>query len=330
MYEDLLTLLASRGLASLAATITPLAGGVSSDIYLVEDGDTRFVLKRALPKLRVKDEWLADVSRNQYEQAYIDYVAGFLPDAVPRILHRDPEHGFFTMEYLGDGFANWKKLMLGGVYDYGHADQAAKILGTIHKRSWNDPKVAERFDTTANFIQLRVDPYLYTTGARHPALKAMFDEEGQRLTETRRCLVHGDYSPKNILISPARMVVLDCEVAWFGDPAFDVAFLLNHLVLKSVLLATHPEPVIEMVHHAWANYQQALGKPLRLPLEPNVTRLLLMLMLARIDGKSPVEYLSETQRSFVRDFTTKLLPERPEFLSQVLVKWHRALDRFEG
>ncbi|MEX2214284.1 MAG: aminoglycoside phosphotransferase family protein [Phycisphaeraceae bacterium] len=330
MYPDLLTLLASRGLASLAATITPLAGGVSSDIYLVEDGDTRFVIKRALAKLRVKDEWLADVSRNRYEQEYIDYVAGFLPEAVPRILHRDIEHGFFTMEHLGKEFANWKALMLGGVYDYAHADLAATILGTIHKHSWNDAKVAARFDTTANFTQLRIDPYLYTTGARHLELKAMFDDEGQRLAATRICLVHGDYSPKNILISPARMVILDCEVAWFGDPAFDVAFLLNHLVLKSLLLGSHPEPVIEMVHHAWASYLKALAPPMRADLEPRVTKLLMMLMLARIDGKSPVEYLSDVQREFVRSFVTKLLPEQPTFLAQVLANWHRALDGFEG
>ena len=58
--------------------------------------------------------------------------------------------------------------------------------------------------------------------------------EAERLVTCRSVLVHGDFSPKNLLVSGDRLVIIDCEVAWYGDPAFDLAFLLNHLCLKAL------------------------------------------------------------------------------------------------
>ena len=325
-------LLQRKLIVSREATITPLSGGVSSDIFLVEDAalpgpDNRFVLKMALPKLRVKDDWFADVSRNRYEQDYIDYVGAFLPDAVPRILHRAPEHGFFTMEFLGGEFANWKSLLLAEALDIEDAKRAGEILGRIHSTSWDDPVARQKFDTGKNFYELRIEPYLVTTGQRHPQLQSLFDEEAKRLAATRLCLVHGDYSPKNILVSQERMVLLDCEVAWFGDPTFDIAFLLNHLMLKMLVSANHREPLAAMANAACSSYAiQLSGNRRGLALD-HVSRLILMLMLARIDGKSPVEYLRhEPQKQAVRDFVYHHLQTRAPHGSRIADVWGEHLQ----
>jgi len=361
---DLTAILLSRGLIqSPAATITPLAGGVSCDIYLIEDGATRFVLKRALPKLRVKDDWFADVNRNKHEQDYIDYVSAFLPGAVPRILHRAPElpgGGFFTMEYLGGEFANWKTLMLGGTHELWHAAEAGRILGTIHRTSWDDPVARERFATDKNFFDLRIESYILTTGRRHPALQPLFEAEAKRLAATKLCLVHGDYSPKNILVAsrsaptplppregpgegkapnaPApnpsanvsgerRMIVLDCEVAWFGDPVFDTAFLLNHLLLKMLLFRANPAPLRAMALSFWNTYQETLAPPRGQTLDRRTAHLLLMLMLARIDGKSPVEYLRDNdQKNLVRRFTAERLMGPPMTVAALIDDWSTTVD----
>ena len=133
---QLLELLRRTGVVTGSSPrLTPLSGGVSSEIYLVEDGGRKFVLKRALAKLRVPEDWFADVSRNRAEQAYLRYVGSFLPEAVPRILDGHPEHGFFTMEYLGGGFATWKLSLLAGEAQAGHARRTAQTLGEIHGRS---------------------------------------------------------------------------------------------------------------------------------------------------------------------------------------------------
>lgn len=267
------------------------------------------MVKQALPKLRVKDDWYADVSRNATEQAYIRYVAGFRPDAVPRILHSDAGAGFFAMEFLGEGYENWKAQMLAGRADRETARRAGALLGEVHRRSWGDARLLAEFDTTTNFHQLRTESYLLTTGQRHPGMRDLFEAEATRMEATRLCLVHGDFSPKNILVAADRIVLLDCEVAWFGEPAFDTAFLLNHLHLK----ALHQPPLcgafLGLVAEAWAAYRGALGADLLGDLDSRTARQLLMQMLARVDGKSPVEYLTEERkRDAVREFAGEHLP----------------------
>lgn len=324
--NELLHQLHGLGLiASADATVTPLTGGVSSDIALIDDGQRKLVVKQALEKLRVRDDWRADVSRNRHEQAYLDYVARFRPDAVPRIVHRDPSRGFFVMEYLDAGFVNWKASLLAGEADERVAARAGQVLGEIHAHSWGDDEARRTFDTLANFEQLRIDPYLRTTGARQPDLKAIFDAEAARLSRASVCLVHGDYSPKNLMVGDDRLVVLDCECAWFGDPAFDVAFLLNHLLLKALYHRGNAAVFIALARAAWRAYRNALGEEHAAEVERNLCPLLLMLMLARVDGKSPVEYLDDEQREVIRCFVATNLSRPLCSLDKLLSAWERAL-----
>jgi aminoglycoside phosphotransferase (APT) family kinase protein len=309
-----------------AVSVTPLRGGVSSDVYLIEDGENQFVLKRALPQLKVRDLWRADTSRNRHEFNYLKYVNGILPASVPVPFVLGPD--YFTMEYLGPEFKNWKQLLLKGDCQAEHARESARILATVHRKSMNDAAARRSFDTTANFHQLRTDPYLLTTGRRHPALRAYFEEEARRLESTRECLVHGDYSPKNILVRNGRIVVLDCEVAWYGDSAFDLAFLLNHLLLKSLYHMPRDPGFRELIDTAIAQYycERQLAEKLQCELDSRTAKLVLLLLLARIDGKSPVEYLTgENKREFVRSFVTAGLRANLATLSSLADNWFRSL-----
>jgi 5-methylthioribose kinase len=303
------------------AALTPLSGGVSSDIFLVQDGAARFVVKRALAKLRVQDDWFANVGRNATERAYLEWVSRFLPDAVPRLLAANADAGYFCMEFFGLDFANWKQLLFGGVCQPEHAAQAGKILGAIHRRTAGDAAVARRFATTEDFRQLRLEPYLLTTGARHADLREHFEREAGRLAATREALVHGDFSPKNILIATSRMVLLDCEVAWYGDPAFDVAFLLNHFFLKALHHAPVDHGLKKMAASFWRAYGAARKNGEARVIEQRLVPLLLMLLLARVDGKSPVEYLTEPKRQFIRDFVGYYLPSPPDDLAGLSEVW---------
>jgi aminoglycoside phosphotransferase (APT) family kinase protein len=304
--SGLLERLRSDGVVkSPAATLTPLTGGVSSEIYRVDDGADVFVVKRALAKLKVQQDWFADVGRNANEFRYLQYVSQFLPQAVPRPLRLSVEHGYFTMEYLGSGYANWKQQMLAGVCEEATAGQIGSMLGIIHKRSADDAEARDTFATLKDFEQLRIDPYLLATAKKHPDLAGLFHEEADRLRASRRVLTHGDFSPKNILVSKDRLVLVDCEVAWFGDAAFDVAFGLNHLLLKRLARPQHADQLRRMAQAFWTSYQKAAGSAGGS--ETEVARLLLMLMLARVDGKSPVEYLDEAQRRHVRTFAIRAL-----------------------
>ena len=157
-------------LISSSVEVSTLSGGVSSELLLVAHGDDKFVIKRALAKLKVKDDWFADVKRNRIEQQYLRYVTNFLPNAVPAILYSDDEHHFFCMEMLEKGLTNWKQLLLKKQIDIAYAKTAGKVMGTIHKKSAGDPIVEKDFDTLANFHELRIEPYLIKTGNLHPDL----------------------------------------------------------------------------------------------------------------------------------------------------------------
>ncbi len=305
------------------ARLIPLAGGVSSEICLVEDGATRFVVKRALPRLRVRDAWFADVSRNAVECAFLQRVGRMLPGAVPRVLFANPRAGYFAMEYLGEGFANWRTQLLEGVFAPAAARRAGQMLGRIHRQSTGDPDLRRTFDTTANFHQLRTAPYLLTTGERHPDLRAHFETEARRLEATRECLVHGDFSPKNLLLAADRLVLLDCEVAWYGDPAFDVAFFLNHLCLKRLYHAPHGGALRAMIREFLDGYRTEHPAAAS-EVESRAARLLPLLLLARVDGKSPVEYLVPSRAQFVREWVREQLVAQTDRLEALLEAWfHR-------
>jgi 5-methylthioribose kinase len=282
---------------------------VSSDIVLIESESAPIVVKTALEKLRVKDDWFADVSRNRVEQDFFDYAAPIIPAHVPRILGRGD--GWFAMEYLGE-IPNWKAKLITGEADESTARLAGHVLGRLHAASWLDDAARARFNTLPNFHALRIEPYLLKTAERVPEVASILRAEATRLAETQLALVHGDYSPKNLLVSPQRLIVLDAECAWFGDPAFDTAFMLTHLHLKALL---HPH-ASALVPAFWSAYSHACGHDHK----ERTVKLLLCLLLARVHGNSPVEYLSEVQKAQVTRFVLAHLPHPPS-LAALTASW---------
>ncbi|MEM3906702.1 MAG: phosphotransferase, partial [Nitrososphaerota archaeon] len=201
---------------------------------------------------------------------------------------------------------------------------AGEIIGEIHRNSWNDNLLLKQFDSTDLFVQLRIDPYLHTTGNKYPEFRDLFYNEGISLTRNRRCLVHGDYSPKNLMVNGGRMVMIDSEVAWYGDPTFDVAFLLNHLFLKSIYNHNLASNYIELAYAFVGSYTETLGESRVSEILPRLGRLLLMLMIARVDGKSPVEYLKrEDKKEAIRQFVLHNLMEdfSQDPITKISNKW---------
>jgi aminoglycoside phosphotransferase (APT) family kinase protein len=319
------TLRAAGLVTGRAPRLQPLPGGVSSDIVLVRDGSRRFVVKRALAKLKVRDDWFADPSRNGVERAYLEYAARVAPGAVPRVLAGDARAGWFAMEYFGAGHANWKHELLAGRARASPARRAGALLGKLHRSSWGDPVARARFATGRNFHALRVEPYLLTTAARVPAVRAILKTEAKRLAATALALVHGDFSPKNLLVTPRRVVLLDAEVAWFGDPAFDTAFLLTHLHLKALVHRRRPGPFLQLAAAFWTSYTAALAGHASKDLERRTVHLLLCLLLARVHGKSPAEYLTPPQRALVTAFAVRHLPRSPATLRSLAAAWQSAI-----
>ena len=313
----------SLAAASVSRRWTPLTGGVSSDIWRVDLDDGRSLcVKRALPQLKVAAEWMAPVSRNAFEWAWIRFAFDLLPDAVPQPLAHDETAGLFAMGFLDPAsHPVWKQQLLAGHVDPATAAAVGRTLGILHGASAHRADLAAAFDTGESFHALRLEPYLLATARRHPELSVRLAELVQHTAARHIALVHGDVSPKNILVGPNGPVLLDAECAWFGDPAFDVAFCLNHFLLKSAHLPLQARELMS-AFRKWADayWPHVEWEPVA-ALEARVTALLPGLTLARVDGKSPVEYLGERQRDAVRYAAVELLKDKPETLEQIAVRW---------
>ena len=295
--------------AHTALRCTPLAGGVSSDIYRVELPSATICVKRALPKLRVAADWRAPTERNRHEVAWMRAAGAIVPDAVPEILGQDPEEGAFAMRYLpAETHPTWKERLRDGHIDVGVAASVGDLLGRIHAETAGAPGIATRFANDAIFDAIRLEPYLAATGRVHRDLAVRLDALVNETRAHKHALIHGDFSPKNILVGPKGPVILDAECATFGDPAFDVAFVQNHLLLKGAWRPQWRRRYIDAFMALQRAYRAHAAWEPRADLNARTAALLPALMLARVDGKSPVEYLpDEKVKGDVRAFARELL-----------------------
>jgi aminoglycoside phosphotransferase (APT) family kinase protein len=326
--DRLAAVLAERGLleATGAPAFTRLTGGVSSDIWRIEQGGRSLVVKRALEKLRVAEDWRAPVTRNAAEAQWLAVVQGILPAVVPRVLYHDEAAGLFVMDYLPPGTTPvWKARLLAGEVDPAFAEAVGRTVGRIHAATSGQPELAQRFDNAAAFHALRIAPYLEASAARHPGLAATIGAVAAATAARRDCLIHGDVSPKNILVGPEGPIVLDAECATWGDPAFDLAFCLNHLLLKGVH-AGDPEPLRQSFVRLAEGYFAEAASLDGEAIEARAVALLPALFLARIDGKSPVEYITaDADRDLVRGAAARVLRTPPRRLADIAEDWTRTL-----
>lgn len=306
---------------------TPLAGGVSSDIYRVDAGGQTLCVKRALPKLKVAADWRAPVERSGYEAEWLRVAGSIVPRAVPRLLAEDPAERAFAMEWLPpERYPVWKLRLRDGASDAGTAARAGDVLGRLHAATAGDPDVAARFATDELFRSIRLDPYLIATGRAHPDLAARLAALAERTAATRRVLVHGDFSPKNLLIGPNGPVVLDAECAWYGDPAFDLAFVLNHLLLKGAWQPQWRSRYVELFAALVDAYRRHVSWEPWPAVEWRAATLLPALLLARVDGKSPVEYLTDDTTRAVRAFARRQIDAVPDTLHAIASQWREERD----
>ncbi|MBI3374637.1 MAG: aminoglycoside phosphotransferase family protein [Betaproteobacteria bacterium] len=323
----MLELLRAAGLAGAKEhpRAVPLAGGVSSDIWKVDLAQGPVCVKRALPRLRVAQLWEAPVERNRYERMWMETVGAIIPGATPGVLAHD-DTGFFAMEYLApERYPLWKTELAAGRADKIHASEVGDRLARIHAATAGNSAIAGRFATDAGFHAIRLEPYLVATARRHPALATRLLALAERTAATRLCLVHGDVSPKNLLIGPQGPVFLDAECAWYGDPAFDAAFCLNHLLLKCLWVPAARDAFLACFDAFSASYLAGADWEPRAALEARVASLLPGLLLARVDGKSPVEYLTgESDKARVRRVGSRLIEAQPSTLAQVRDAWLRS------
>jgi 5-methylthioribose kinase len=310
-HENARQYLTDRGFipAGSEPEIDALGWGISNVVMKVTLEDECFVFKQSLPKLRVKDDWPFDRRRIFIERDCMVYLGAMLPPGtVPCVRFSDDENYVFGMSCAPSDGVLWKQALMEGQIDCTVAERVGVLLSQTHNGTATNSWTQQRFSSNQNFIEGRVDPYHRTAAKANPDLAPVIEAEVQRMLGTRLTLVHGDYSPKNIFVYSDHIFLLDFEVAHLGDPAFDTAFCLNHLILKAIKFPERSGSYLAAAAHFWHVYAERLTPGPDPEIEATTIRELGCLLLARIDGKSKIEYITdEPTRAFVRDLAREVL-----------------------
>ncbi len=309
-----------------------LPGGVSSDILRIDlhgrSPDVSFCFKRALAKLKVAADWRAPVERNHAEAEWLRVVNELVPQAAPRLLGEDAQSGAFAMEYLAPTLHPvWKNQLRDGTIDTETAAAVARAIAAIHAGTAQRTNLAQRFANDHIFQPIRLEPYLLATAAHHPDCAARLNELAESTARNKLALVHGDLSPKNILVAVRGPILLDAECAWYGDPAFDLAFCLNHMLLKCLWRPQWRERYLACFDALASTYLARVTWEPRAAIEARVAHLLPGLFLGRVDGKSPAEYLTDAgDKERVRRVARRFLLDPTDLLENLREAWDSELD----
>ncbi len=292
-------------------TIRVLPGGVSNRTVWVERANGEaWVLKQALAKLRVKVDWFSDPNRIQREALGLRWLEKLAPPGtITPLVFEDPAQHLLAMLAVPRPHENWKSMLLAGRIESAHVRQFGELLGTIHRCAGQQrAEIAPVFDDRSYFESLRLEPYYAYTATRVPAAADFLHELIEETRRRRETLVHGDYSPKNILIHNGRLVLLDHEVIHWGEPAFDLGFSLTHFLSKAHHLPARRAAFADAARLYWETYRETAGAT---DVEPRAVRHTLGCLLGRVAGRSPLEYLNDAERARQRDAVVKLMKAPP-------------------
>jgi aminoglycoside phosphotransferase (APT) family kinase protein len=291
-----------------------LHGGVSNKTVLVRRNGDAWVLKQALSKLRVPVDWFSDPMRIHREASALRWLERLAPPgAVPRLVFEDFEDHVLCMEAVPEPHENWKEKLLAGRVERDDFARFGRLLGEIHVRSAQRlDELRPEFEGREFFESLRLEPYYLFTAEREPAaapfLRQLVDET-RTVTAT---FTHGDYSPKNVLIHEGRLKLLDFEVAHVGDPAFDIGFSLAHFLSKAHHLPAVRDELAACVAVYWDAYRESVADaPFVDGLEARAVRHSCACLLARVRGRSQLEYLSDAEKDRQAEIVLRILPGPP-------------------
>lgn len=309
-----------------------LSGGVSNKTVKVswQDGHG-WVLKQALSKLRVSADWFSDPQRIQVEAKALRWLNRLaLPGTTPDFLWEDPANHLLAMEAVPDAHENWKSLLLSGQIHAEHFEQFGVLLGTVHRRSSEAaPELRRAFNVRTYFETLRLEPYYIYAGEKTPAAAGFLETLVRETQLHRLSLVHGDFSPKNTLIYQGRLILIDHEVVHFGDPAFDPGFALTHFLSKLHHLPDHRVLLADSAALFWHTYaREVSGLSWASALEPRVVRHTLGCLLARVAGKSRLEYLTVAELSRQRDVVLSLMADPPDCVSALINQFTNKIETY--
>ena len=296
-----------------------LIGGVSNVVLAISGEGKDLVLKQALPELKVKMKWVVEQRRALVEARAIQVLHALTPLNVPKLYDVDPARFILLIERAPRTATIWKEDLLAGIIHPEVGANLGAILGQWHRSSSADPIILDEFREDSLFEQLRINPFYRILATKHEIIANRVTDLIAELERSQLCLVHGDYSPKNVLVEKnSQVIVLDFEVAHTGNPVFDLAFLLGHLLCKQEYFTEleKKKAIATTAIKFLSRYETQWGASAA----STLTWHMATIALARVDGMSPVNYLDTSSQVRVRKRTLAILgSEGPPSLTEVFL-----------
>lgn len=320
-FETLREYLVENGLAVADATvqIEHLQGGVSNSVLKIDTGDHRYVLKQAMAKLKVSNEWLSDVERSNVEKQALKFLHKILPGFTPELMYEDEENYLLIMQCAPENCVTWKSLLMQRDCNERIAYKVGAVLGRLHAATHDLQEAKERFGNKKFYHQLRIEPFFDFLKSSHPGLRKEIDAHIEQSLSRECSLVIGDYSPKNILVHNEELTIIDFEVMHYGDTSFDLGFLTTHLILKAIIGGEHRQNYQRVLQQSVEGYFMHITFTDCTFLEQLAVQQLGWILLARVDGKSPAEYISTAEeKRLVRQVAYEILRTNMKTYSEVI------------
>jgi 5-methylthioribose kinase len=306
-----------------------LPGGVSNRVVKVTWADGRsWVVKQALAKLRVTVDWFSNPDRILVEARALRWLNRLAPPGTtPSFTFEDAPNHLMAMEAIPVDHENWKSVLLSGRIILDQFEQFGYLLGTIHRKSADSAQdVSKAFGDTSYFESLRLGPYYYYAAQQSPAAAGFLKALAEETLHHKLSLVHGDFSPKNTLVYRGKLILLDYEVVHFGDPTFDVGFSLTHFLSKAHHLRRHRATLANAAGVFWRAYFKEIAPLDWTGTEPRIVRHTLGCLLARVIGKSPLEYLTADEATRQRDATLQLIANPPTTIDHLIAAFIQKIE----
>ena len=327
-FSDLVSYLRKHGFIKINEnpSCKILTGGVSNRTILVSREQSKgFIVKQVLTKLNVKEDWFSPPERIFVEARALEVLTNLIPKGCsPELIFEDRDQFLLIMEAIPQPHENWKSLLLRGIVRFDHVDQFARLLAAIHGQTNHNNFYARLFSEKKFFESLRLDAYYHFASEHVPEAREFLHRLSIETSKEDICLVHGDFSPKNVLIHKYKLVLLDFEVMHYGDGAFDLGFALTHFLSKANHLKESRGEFIKAAQRFWASYN--LIRNVDPKMEERAVRHTLGCLLSRVKGKSPLEYLSDKERASQLEICLKILPELPMNMNHFIDLWERTSD----
>ncbi len=307
-----------------------LAGGVSNRTVLVKrQSGERWVLKQALEQLRVPVPWFSSPERIHREALGLKWLSQIVPEgSVTPFIFEDRQHNVLAMEAVPEPHQNFKSMLLEGQIEQDHVDQFGRLLGVIHRNSYKKGETVPPILLDRSFFEsLRLEPYYRFTASQITKAAPFLNDLIQETLGLSLSIVHGDFSPKNILVFQNRLVLIDHEVIHFGDPAFDIGFAMTHFLTKAHHCKVHRDALRLAAKRYWEVYVNTSGLA-QGDFEARSVEHTLGCLLARVAGRSQLEYLGENERSCQRDVVVELMQDRPVKIIELIDQFVDRIERY--